>query len=83
MTDAARKARHEAQEHLAAGYADTTEWEQKKAARKAGAYRPEYDAEADRLKTSIGDALPPSVRIALGHHTEAREAAQKLNDQED
>lgn len=73
----------ETRQRLVAGYTDTTTREQRRAARKAGAYQPEHDAEADRLRQNIGDALPASVRMALGYHDQAREAAQQINDQED
>jgi len=64
---------------LANAYAesDATHGERRNA-RKAGAYKPEHDAEADRLKTTVGDALPTSVRLALGYHASARDAAEQI-----
>lgn len=70
-------------DHLAAGYGSPEDYAGKRERRKASAYRPEHDADADRLRTTVGDTLPPSVRMALGYHESAREAAHKLNDQED
>jgi hypothetical protein len=69
-------------QRLAAGYSAPGEFQQKKAARKAGAHKPGHDAEADRLTSTVGDALPPSVRMALGYHESAREAARNLDNQE-
>lgn len=69
-------------ERIAAGYA-ATDFETKKAHRRASAYRPEHDAEADRLTSTIGDALPPQVRLALGYHESAREAAQQITNGDD
>lgn len=73
---------------LASGYDNGTTYDKadpqtQHAKRKAGAYRPEDDAEADRLKTTIGDNLPPQIRMALGYHQSAREAARQINNQED
>lgn len=70
-------------EHLAAGYGSPEDYAGKRERRRAAAHHPEHDAEADRLKTTIGDRLPATVRMALGYHESAREAAHKLNDQED
>lgn len=49
--------------------------------RRAGAHRPEDDAEADRLAAL--DYLPPAVRLAVGYHQAARDAAQQLNELEE
>lgn len=72
-----------ARERLADGYGTPENYAGKRDRRRAGAHQPEHDAEADRLRTTIGDALPASVRMALGYHESAREAARKLDDQED
>jgi hypothetical protein len=65
---------------LAKGYAESAaSHEAKRHNRKAGAHRPEYDAEAERLTTTVGDALPTQVRLALGYHASAREAAEALD----
>lgn len=67
-------------EMIARGYADSTEYETKKAHRRAGAHRPEHDAEAERLTSTIGDALPLQTRLALAYHESARTAAEQLDD---
>lgn len=72
-----------AREVLADGYGTPEDYAGKRDRRRAGVHRPDHDAEADRLTSTIGDALPTQTRIALGYHASAREAAHKLNDQED
>jgi hypothetical protein len=65
---------------LAKGYAESARThEGKRNHRKAGAHRPEQDGEADRLTTTVGDALPTQVRLALGYQASAREAAEALD----
>jgi len=62
--------------HLTEGYADTNDVPALK--RRAGAYRPEDDAEVERRKALDPADVPTSTRLAIGYHESAREAAEHL-----
>lgn len=65
-------------QRMAAGFGDDTRAEDFNLRSRAKAYKPEHDAEADRMR-SIADRLTPAQRMQLGYQDSARTAAETLD----
>ncbi len=66
---------------LAAAYESVDERRQLEA--RAGAYNPDRDAEAERIKqvyADLGEPIPAAIRMQIGFQESAREAAHAIKD---
>lgn len=68
--------RQVADTHIADGYANSVDVAQLRS--RAANYRPEDDAEIERLKALPDEHITPTMRTAIGYHESAREAAAEL-----
>lgn len=63
---------------LAAGYSDRNPGKDRVDASLAAMYRPEEDAEVERLRKIPN--LPATVRMRIGYHDRAKAAAKAINE---